>query len=143
MAKTLFPMFGNDFEGDSVQEPTLPVAKECAWDFDADRPIFQNGNPVPVIGLDAVKVWAYQALLTARRRYEVWSPSFGNDLDRLVGQSFSSEAKKAEASRYISDCLLVSPYIKEVDVQNMQLDVDRFTAVVHLITIYGEEDIYV
>ena len=143
MARTLFPILGNDAESTTAAPVALPLAKDCAWDFAQDRPVFRNGSPVAVTGNEAVRVWAYQVLRTARRRYEIWSTRFGCDLERLIGKNFSSEAKRAEASRYITECLTVSPYIAEVTVQELNLEDDVFTATVHLTTIYGEEDIHV
>lgn len=51
MARTLFPILGNDTAASQAQGAALPLAQECAWDFEADRPIFRNGSPVPVTGL--------------------------------------------------------------------------------------------
>lgn len=90
-----------------------------------------------------MKVWAYNALRTVRYRHEIWSFQYGCELERLIGQQFSAETKEAEASRYITDCLTASPYIKEVTVTGISLTGGVLTASVSLKTIYGEEDIRV
>lgn len=116
----------------------LPMAIEAAWDFEADRPIFRGGEPVRVTGIEAVRVWAWNALLTVRRRWPCLSPNYGNDCEALIGTGYSDELKKAEAARYISECLTVSPYIVEASATEISFEGSELTAQVAVRTIYGE-----
>ena len=116
----------------------LPMAMEPAWDFETDQPIFRGGEPVSVTGIDAVKVWAWNALLTVRRRWPCLSPNYGNDCEALIGTGYSDELKKAEAARYISECLTVSPYIVEASATEVSFEDSELTAQVAVRTIYGE-----
>ena len=138
MARTIFPMVATQ------AKPTdLPLYKDCAWDFVADKPILRSGNPVMVTGLDAVTVWAFQALHTQRFAYEMFSFSFGCELSQVVGAPYGHALRQAEAMRFICDCLTTFPYITHVEVTNL-VQVDAVLhATVTLDTIYGRSDVYV
>ncbi len=137
MARTLFPFLPDPSAASSTAD-ALSLATEMAWDFDADRPVLRGGEPVVVTGAEAVKVWAWNALQTQRYRWELFSPQYGNELTRLVGQSFAAETKRAEAARYIQECLLVSPYITRVEVSGLALRGSWLEAQISISTIYGE-----
>ena len=49
--------------------PQLPLCREIAWDYVNNLPVFRRGEPVVVTGKEAVKVWIWKALHTARYRY--------------------------------------------------------------------------
>lgn len=137
----LFPMI----EPQSVPQAaeTLPMCKEIAWDFEKDVPIWQNGTPVMVEGKEAVLVWAWNALHTERFRYEIFSWAYGNELDSLTGQNFSDELKRAEASRYVRECLTVNPYITDVKDVAVDFTGDSLQVSGTIVTIYGEVQINV
>ena len=60
----LFPIIQPEAEP-TVQEK-LPLCREVAWDFARGIPIYAGGRPVEVTGLEAVTVWIWKALKTAR-----------------------------------------------------------------------------
>ncbi len=126
----------------SVKSDALPMAKEWAWNFEEDKPIFRGGSPVQVTGSEAVKVWAFNALHSVRYEHEMWTPNYGCELDRLIGQSFTQETKLAEAKRYIQECLLVSLYITDVSVSDLALRDSKLTATITMSTIYGKEEMF-
>lgn len=142
MAKELFPIIADPSQIVSAAR-TLPLAQEMAWDFQADRPIFRGGEPVPVTGAEAVRVWAWNALKTARYRFEMFNFSYGCELERLMGQPFTADTKRSEAARYIQDALLASPYIRRVTVSELSLSEDTLSAAVAIQTIYGEVNVHV
>ena len=107
---TLFPILSPP-ESPVTAPAGLPLYRDIAWDYEADRPLFRDGAPVYVEGLAAVKVWAENAVRTVRYRHEIFSPWYGCELTALVGQPYSEGTKLAEAGRYVRDALLVSPYI--------------------------------
>lgn len=120
MSRTLFPAIQS---GETAQTTgnTLPLYRDIAWDFEADKPVFRDGKAVIVEGSEAVKVWAYHALRVARYRCPYESFGYGCELERLRGQSYQAETKQAEATRYIKEALLASPYITEVSVSNIAI----------------------
>ncbi len=136
MSRTLFPVVSAEAATPAAQ--SLPLYKDVAWDFQRDRPIFLRGEPVVVTGAEAVRVWAYNALKTVRYRYEIWSFDYGCELERLVGQPYAQETKRAEAVRYIQEALLASPYIQGAAVSDLAFDGSTFSAAVAVSSIYGE-----
>ncbi len=136
----LLPMIQPEI-ADVDTEP--PMYREVAWDYANDVPVYKNGNPVFVEGKDAVLVWAWNALHTPRFRFEIYTWDYGNEAESLIGQNFSSELKQAETARYVRECLLINPYIKDVSGIQVDFNDGKLTVSGTLQTIYGEVDINV
>lgn len=116
----------------------LPIYREAAWNFETNEPVWQNGNLVVTEGKEAVLVWAWKALHTPRFRYEIYSWSFGNETESVMGQNFSDDLKRAEAARFVRECLLINPYITDVKDILISLTEDVLKIQGKLITVYGE-----
>ena len=121
----------------------LPVPQDVAWDFDAGIPIFRAGRPVLVSGLEAVKVWAYKALRTARRRYPIYPRAYGCGAWQLIGQPYTAALKTSEAQRMVRECLMFSPYIRAVENISVTFDDGTLGISCEVRTIYGEAEIHV
>lgn len=141
MSTSLFPAAEGTMA--SNLETGLPQAREVAWDFEADRPLFHQGEPVIVTGLDAVMVWAWNALRTERFRYRHHSRSYGNEMERLMGQTFTGDLKRAEAARYFREALEPNPYITGVEGITAELEGDVLTVTGTVRTIYGDKEVSV
>ena len=113
---------------------------DIKFDFDKKMPVFENGRPVFVSGAEALKSWAYRALLTQRYVHKIYPRSTGNEMLSLVGKPFSQSVKESEAKRYIEECLLQNPYITSVTDFNLSFEDDHLTASFKINTIYGEEE---
>lgn len=135
MRDSLFPTAGETLAAESPAA-ALPLAREVAWDLEADRPLFQRGEPVIVTGLEAVMVWVWNALKTERFRYRHHSRSYGNEMERLMGQSFTGDLKRAEAARYFREALEPNPYITGVEGITAELEGDELTVTGTVRTIY-------
>lgn len=121
----------------------LPLYKEIKWDYENNRPVFLNGSPVIVTGKEAVLVWAWKALHTSRYLHEIYTWDYGNEAESLIGQPFTDELKKSEASRYAEECLLVNPYITGVENITVAFAKDGIDISCTIVTIYGEVNVYV
>ncbi len=137
---SLFPMIQPEAAGTDTE---LPMYREIAWDYENNKPIYKNGNPVMVEGKEAVMVWAWNALHTERFRYEIYTWDYANEAESLIGQNYSEELKQSEAARYVRECLLINPYI--TDVKNIAADFTDglLTVTGTLVTIYGEAELNV
>lgn len=134
---SIFPMIQPTAdENGGVQ--TLPLAREVAWDYENDVPIFRRGEPVTVAGKEAVKVWIWNAIHTERYRHEIYSWAYGSEFHGLVGQAYTESLKTAEAPRYLRECLLVNPYITAVNNITVEFAGDRLTVSGTAVTVYGE-----
>ena len=109
---SIFPMIQPAIE--AVAEP-LPLYRETAWDYKEDCPIYRNGSPFIIEGKEAVAVWIWNALKTVRYCHEIYTWDYGNDLESLIGQPYTEELKRAEAVRYVRECLMINPYLTAVN----------------------------
>lgn len=140
VAETLFPILSPPVSP-ATAPAGLPLYRDIAWDFEADRPRFRDGAPVYVEGLEAVAVWAQNAARTERFRHEIFSTDYGCELTALVGQPYSEDTKLAQAGRYVRDALLVSPYITAVSVAEASFSEGRLSLRCRIMTVYGEVDL--
>ena len=61
----------------------------------------------------------------------------------LVGQPYRADTKRSEAERYVREALLVSPYIREVQVTDTTFEGSTIHIAVDLTTVYGRASVYV
>lgn len=138
---SIFPMVSPP-PVDQAAAAELPLARECAWNYQSNQPIYRRGEPVVVEGREAVKVWIWKALHTARFRYEIYSWAYGNEFEALMGQAYTPALKEAEAPRYLREALLINPYITAVTGITVDFSGSRLTVRGRAETIYGEVEIY-
>ncbi len=137
---SLFPMIQPE-----VQETKneLELYTEVKWDFEKNIPIFLNGSPVIITGNEAVLVWARKALQTQRYRYEIYTWDYGSEVESLIGQPLSGELKESEAIRYVKECLMINPYITDVQDIAVVIEGEKLNIECTIETIYGEVNINV
>lgn len=69
-----------------------------------------------VTGLDAIKVWAWNALQIPRYRYEQFSWDYGSELEELIGMpQMPMEYIASEAERMCEECLTQNQYIEDIE----------------------------
>lgn len=137
----IFPMIQPPADGDSPAQ-ALPLAREVAWDYARDVPVFRSGEPVTVTGKEAVKVWIWNAIHTPRYQYEIYSWAYGSEFESLLGQAYTEKLKTAEAPRFLRECLLINPYITAVKNIAVSFAGARLTVEGTVETIYGEVPVY-
>lgn len=142
---SLFPVKFSTTATTDVENPAqnLPVAREVAWNFEQDRPIFSHGEPVMVEEGEAVKVWCYHALKVARGRLAIYSRDYGNELESLIGQPYTSAVKESEALRYVREALAPNPYVTGVTEATVTFEDGGLEIRCKLETVYGEVDVNV
>ena len=129
----LFPAVQPEAEPSAQEE--LPLCRE--------RPIYSAGVPVEVTGAEAVRVWVWKALKTARCRYDIYTWDFGCEAENLVGRPFTAQVKESEAARYIREALEPNPYITGVRQADVSFQGDRLDVTCRVETIYGEVEVHV
>lgn len=136
---SLFPFVSNT--DDAKVDNSFPLYKEVAWDLKNNIPILENGDFKIVEGNNAIKVWAYKALLTPRYQYSIYTWDYGSELMDLIGKAYTPSLTKSEAKRYIEEALLINPYISEVNVLDTDFKDGILSANVKIVTIYGESEV--
>ena len=134
---SIFPFINGD---DGILEASLenlPIYKECAWDFVNDRAIFIDGSPKIVEKNEAIKVWIYKAIKTARYEYEIYSFDYGCELNTLLGKGYVKGYIESEAIRYIEEALLINPYIVKIYNIDIGFNNDNLNIYADIETVYG------
>ena len=118
-------------------ENSLPTFTEYAWDFVNDQFMFANGSHKIVTENEALKVWIYKTLKTERWRYRAYDNAYGIELEQFIGAYTNNSDNAGEIEQYISEALLINPYIKSIDDIQARIDSDTLTYTIALTTIYG------
>lgn len=108
----LFPEFA--ISPSDLADEALPIYREWAYDFEKNEFLTRNGQYYLVEKDEAIRIWVFKALHTVRYRYQAYSHRYGHEQESLIGLSQDREILESEIQRYIEECLLVNPYIKEV-----------------------------
>ncbi|MCI1958585.1 MAG: DUF2634 domain-containing protein [Clostridia bacterium] len=135
MSIDIFPAISQNSDTSETSEVTY---KDIKWNFETDKPVFKNGEPVYVSGNEALKTWIWNALKTERKMWEIWTWNYGNDIFSLIGKPFSADVKNTEVARMTEECLLVNPYIISVDNIDVNFSDDNLTISLSITTIYGK-----
>ncbi len=131
-------MFPFDIDEKGIEDVSEKIPKEYGIDFRTGQ---LNGKIVT--GKEALKVWAFLALKTARYRFPQYSWDYGSELDYLIGRSYSSDYIEANVKRMIEECLKVNKHIKSIDDLTCSFDDGKLTASFTIKTDYGEEEMNV
>lgn len=110
---SVFPFINTE----TVQAPvsTLPVFREYAYDFKNKTLLLKNGKTYLVEGNEALRIWIYFTLVTARYRYTAYDSAYGSEIEnQLIGLSMEDEIIQMEMERYITETLMPNPYIEEL-----------------------------
>ena len=134
-----FPFISPPVELEASNE--YPLYKEIAWDFEKNEPIIENGEFKIVEENEAIKVWVYLALLTNNKQYPIYSWDYGSEVKELMGKNYTKALVEAEAKRLIEECLLINPYILEVEVVNTSFVDSALTCDIKITTIYGDMEV--
>jgi Protein of unknown function (DUF2634) len=87
----------------------IPLGMSWLFDFSKGHMVRAGDAPMPVFGVDAVKMWAQMALRTARYAFAVFSDQFGmEDPEELIGalnvvELLADFAKRAEEALLVHD----------------------------------------
>ena len=119
----------------------FPTYKEIAWDFKNNQPVIENGEFKIVEENEAIKVWIYLSLLTPNKQYPIYSWDYGSEVKELIGKNYTKALTEAEAQRLIEECLLINPYITDIQVTDTSFKDSTLTCNVKVTTIYGDLEV--
>lgn len=121
-----------DADESDEEEDILPV--EFGIDYKTGQ---MTGGKVT--GLEAIKVWAWNALKTPRYLYEQNTWNYGSELDTLIGRaSMPIEYIESEAQRMCEECLVQNKYIEGIKDFSCSVEADTLTCTFTMITLFGE-----
>ena len=134
---SIFPAFVQP--ENKTEQIELPMLKEYAYDFDTNELKLRDGKNYLVEGNEALKIWIFKAIVTARYKYIAYSEQFGTEIFEVIGTTLSSEAKKAEVRRYIIETLMVNPYILSIERIELSQIKDNLDIEVFVKSIYEDK----
>ena len=143
MEDSFYPFidFLADTNIDITEDEPLPLYREIAWDFKNDHPLIENNEFKIVEMNDAISVWIYHAIKTYRYAFSIYSWDFGCEIDTLLGQNYTPAHTKAEVTRYITDALMINPYILSIEKIIVNFDGDTLQVDIRVITVYEELEV--
>lgn len=143
MEDSFYPFidFLADTNIDITEDEPLPLYREIAWDFKNDHPLVDNNEFKIVEMNDAISVWIYHAIKTYRYAFSIYSWDFGCEIDTLLGQNYTPAHTKAEVTRYITDALMINPYILSIEKIIVNFDGDTLQVDIRVITVYEELEV--
>ena len=143
MEDSFYPFidFLADTNIDIPEDEPLPFYREIAWDFKNDHPLIENNEFKIVEMNDAISVWIYHAIKTYRYAFSIYSWDFGCEIDTLLGQNYTPAHTKAEVTRYITDALMINPYILSIEKIIVNFDGDTLQVDIRVITVYEELEV--
>ncbi len=111
------------------------------YDFKACDFVMEDGDPVKVSGIEALKVWITKILHTQLNRYQIYAgTSYGANIEDLViGKGYSTAFIQSELKREIETALLQNDDIEYVSDFVLTREKDKLDISFTVGTVYGEE----
>lgn len=139
----IFPFTTFSVSSDTSNE--LPLFSEMAYDFTNNCLLKKAGKTYKVYKDEAIKIWIYKALKVKRYAHVAYTRAYGNEIDNIIGKTIDKSIFEMESQRYITECLMVNPYIQEVN--NFYFTYDEHIEIkFDVTTIYGrftyESEVY-
>lgn len=143
---SIFPFTVQDPAQEAAAEETLPVFRELAYDYDYNCLLRKGGKPYIIEKDEALKVWIYKALKAKRFVWPAYSHTYGTEIDNVIGLLNSPEITDSEIKRYITETLMVNPYIQELSDFSFEHESSIVVASYTVTTVYGrfthESEVY-
>lgn len=124
----------------------LPVFRELAYDFENNRLYRRGGRPYLVEKDEALQIWIYKALKTRRFVWQAYTHTYGSEVENVIGISNDPDIIDSEIKRYITETLMVNPYLQELSDFQFEHEKDIVTVKFLVTTVYGrfthESEVY-
>lgn len=113
---------------------------EYAYDFETNELLTdRNGRHYYVYGDEALKIWIYKCIITARSRYTAYTDRFGFQGFDLVGEVIGLQHKKEEMKRYIIEAVMVHPFVESIPEIHIESSGSGLSVEVHYTSFFGGE----
>lgn len=133
----VFPFTVTEPELEEHKKEKLPIFKELAYDYENNCLLRRGGKHYLVEKDEALQIWIYKALRTKRFAWPVYTHAYGTELENVIGFSNSREIIDSEVKRYITEALMVNPYIQELSNFKFEHNGSMLTVEFEVTTIYG------
>lgn len=134
---SIFPFTQDVPELEERAAQELPVFRELAYDYENNCLKRKGGKTYLVEKDEAVRVWIYKALLTRRFVWPAYTHAYGSELEAAIGYSNNRDILDSEVKRYITETLMVNPYIQELSGFRFEHRGSEMTVAFDVTTVYG------
>lgn len=128
------------------KDEELPVFRELAYDYEQNCLLRKGGRPYLVEKDEALQIWIYKALKTKRFAWPAYTHTYGSEIEDVIGISNDPDIIDSEIRRYITETLMVNPYLQELSDFSFEHEKDVVTVGFAVTTIYGrfthESEVY-
>lgn len=138
MSESIFP-FISPINVETNDTGTPDRLCEYAYDF-ANNCLLKNTDNQNyfVYENEALRIWVFKALRSARYNFQAYSVDFGNEMFNLIGKAIDIDVMKLEIKRYITEALMFSPYIQSLSNFNISSVKGKILINFDIESIYGE-----
>lgn len=112
---------------------------EYAYDFENNTLKTKNGRHYYVYGNEAMKIWIYKAMISSRFKHSAYTDKFGTEIYSLIGEVISSKFKEAEIKRYITEAVMVHPFMVSINKIEMRPYKSGLNVDVYYTTVFDDE----
>lgn len=135
---SIFPFINPETVALADNNHELPLFREYAYDFVNNCLLQRDGRTYLVEGNEALQIWIYKALHTARYKFVAYSRAYGSEIKTLIGLPIQEEVLLPELQRYIVETLMANPYIVELANFEFAVDGAEVTVQFDCTTRYGQ-----
>lgn len=133
----VFPFTVENPALEAEEKEQLPVFRELAYDHERNCLKRRGGKTFLVEKDEALQIWIYKALRSKRFIWPAYTHAYGCEVENVIGVSNSREIIDSEAKRYITETLMVNPYIQELSYFTFIHEGSRLTVEFEVTTVYG------
>lgn len=137
---SIFPFTVEEPELETAAEEILPTFRELAYDYDRNCLLRRGGKPYLIEKDEALKVWIYKALKTKRFIWPAYTHGYGTETENIIGSCNAADVVDSELKRYITETLMVNPYLQELSDFSFTHEGSVVTAGFIVTTVYGRFD---
>lgn len=137
----IYPAVMDAVEVLPVKEEVLEREGFCeyAYDFENNELLTRNGEHYYVYGNEAMKIWIYKCMLTDRFRYSAYTDKFGTEVYTLIGEVISNKLKEAEVKRYITEAIMVHPFMVSINKMILRTEKSGLYVDVYYTTVFTDK----
>lgn len=128
-----------DEVGADIEELEQEGFCEYAYDFENNTLKTKNGRHYYVYGNEAMKIWIYKAMISSRFKHSAYTDKFGTEIYSLIGEVISSKFKEAEIKRYITEAVMVHPFMVSINKIDMKAYKSGLKVDVYYTTVFDDE----
>lgn len=108
-------------------KPIEEVGRNLVFDWDENHFVMEDGSPVMVTKVDAVKEWLTLVVRTRQSRYPIYPVDFGGDAMDIIGKKIPKGYNLSEFKRKMLESIEYLPGIDDAEGFNYDGEKIRFT----------------